>query len=127
MSKKKQSPKFSPKGFWLSPKGAVVPVQIHAEALMLIPRAFGLDRAPHGRDEVNAAMAKVIKAGWMRGRMVSPGNFSFQVERASGGTVGAIYDYLVDRVGAAHVTIQTIKPPETRQIMFYAAHKLSGN
>lgn len=107
----KRKPSFPPQGFWLSERGAVVPVQIHAEALVLMPGAFGLERAPHGRDEINAAMEEVIRSGWIRGRILSPGNMSFQAWRADRDSVGAMYDFLIESPGGVStVTVETVEP-----------------
>jgi len=100
-----------PQGFWLSPKGAVVPVQVHAEALMFMPEAFGLDRAPHGRDEVNEAMREVIIRGWIRARMLSPGRLSFQAWSADRETIRAISEFLFENhLGVDSVAIETLDP-----------------
>jgi len=120
MAKKRpEKPAFPPQGFWLSKKGAVIPVQIHAEALILMPDLFDLDKAPHGKDEINAAMESVIRSGWIRGRMLSPGNLSFQVWKADRDSVGAIYDFLLDNpAGIAHITVETVDPPSWWQFTF---------
>lgn len=112
MAKKQpEKPAFPPQGFWLSEKGAVIPVQIHAEALMFMPEAFGLEKAPYGREEINAAMAKVIQSGWIRGRMLAQGNMSFQVWKADRDSVGAVYDFLLNNPGGiSHVTVETVEP-----------------
>lgn len=94
-------------------------MQIHAEALILIPEDFGLDKAPHGKDEINAAMEEVIHAGWMRGRMLSPGNMSFQVWEANRDSVGAIYDFLLENPGGiSMVTVETVEPRGWWQFTF---------
>jgi hypothetical protein len=119
VAKKKEHPNFPPQGFWLSERGAVVPVQIHAEALILLPDIFGLDKAPHGKDEINAAMEAVIKKGWIRGRMLTPWNLSFQVWEADRDSVGAIYDFVLENPGGiSYVTIETIQPPGWWQFTF---------
>lgn len=103
--------KFPPAGFWLSPRGAVVPVNVHAEALMQMPKAFGLARAPHGKQEINAAMARVIERGWVRGRMLSQGRLWVQMERADARTVGVLCDFLLWHPGGvASVTVKTEQP-----------------
>jgi hypothetical protein len=119
VAKKTKPPAFPPQGFWLSEKGAVIPVQIHAEALILMPDLFGLDKAPHGKDEINAAMESVIRSGWIRGRMLSLGNMSFQVWEANRESVGAIYDFLLDNPGGiSTVTVETIEPRGWWQFSF---------
>jgi hypothetical protein len=119
MAKKQNKPTFAPQGFWLSRKGAVVPVQIHAEAIILMPEVFGLDKAPHGKDEINAAMETVIRGGWIRGRMLSAGNMSFQVWEANRDSVGTIYDFLIENPGGVSmVTIETVEPRGWWQFTF---------
>lgn len=119
MAKKQRKPTFAPQGFWLSEKGAVVPVQIHAEALILMPEVFGLDKSPHGKDEINASMEKVIRSGWIRGRMLTPGNLSFQVWKADRDSVGAIYDFLLENPGGVSmVTVETVEPYGLWQFTF---------
>lgn len=113
MAKKRgpKKPTFPPQGFWLSQKGEVVPVRIHAEALIMMPGLFGLDQAPHGKDEINAAMGKVIRDGWIRGRMLSPGDMSFQIWEADRDSVGSIYDFLLLNYGGISlVTVETVEP-----------------
>jgi len=96
-----------------------VPIQIHAEALILMPEIFGLDQAPHGKDEINEAMGKVIRDGWIRGRMLSAGNMSFQMWEASRESVGTVYDFLLENGGGvAVVTIETVEPHGWWQFTF---------
>lgn len=103
--------KFPPQGFWLSPRGAVVPVNVHAEALILVPKMFGLARAPRGKKEVNAAMAAVIARGWVRGRMRANGNLWLQMEEADARTIRSVYDFLLWHPGGvASVTVKTERP-----------------
>lgn len=112
MDKKPEKPKFAPSGFWLSQRGAVIPVQIHAEALILMPEVFGLSKSPHGKDEINKAMEEVIRSGWVRGRMLSPGNMSFQLWEAREDSVAAVHDFLTQRSGnISVVTVETVDPP----------------
>lgn len=119
MAKKPTKPTFAPQGFWLSEKGAVIPVQIHAEALILMPELFGLAKAPHGKDEINSAMEEVIRGGWIRGRMLSPGNMSFQSWKADRDSIGAIYDFLLENPGGiSTVTVETVDPPGWWQFTF---------
>ena len=115
MKKKKKPSKpllsYPPQGFWISPGGAVVPVQIHAEMLILMPEVFGLERAPHGRDEINAAIADVLERGWVRARVLSAGHISFQVWKADAETVALIYGVLVEHhAGISHVAVETVDP-----------------
>lgn len=76
-----------------------------------MPGLFGLDQAPHGKDEINAAMGKVIRDGWIRGRMLSPGDMSFQIWEADRDSVGSIYDFLLLNYGGISlVTVETVEP-----------------
>lgn len=119
MTKKPKKPQFAPSGFWLSERGAVIPVQIHAETLILMPEVFGLDKSPHGKDEINKAMESVIRTGWIRGRMLSPGNMSFQMWKADKDSVGAVYDFLLEHPGGiSTVTVETVDPPGWWQFTF---------
>jgi hypothetical protein len=110
-AKRERILRAAPTAFWLSQGGAVVPVQIHAEALMWMPDLFGLAKGPYGRDEVNDAMGTVIEAGWVRGRMLERSIASFQAWRPDGDTIAAIRDFLVDHsAGIESVWIETIEP-----------------
>jgi hypothetical protein len=119
VAKKKTKPNFPPAGFWLSPKGAIVPVQIHAETLIMLPGMFGLESPPYGKDEINDAMASVLRSGWIRGRMLSPGNMSFQVWEADRDSIGSIYDFLIENPGGISiVTVETVEPYGLWQFTF---------
>lgn len=107
---KPAAPSALPAGFWLSRQGCVVPVNIHAEALILMPDLFGLDRAPHGKDEVNNAMAKVIQNGWMRGRMAVGGLLQLQIWDTHPDSMRAIYDLVALNRSVKNVGIDTLAP-----------------
>jgi len=84
-----------------------------------MPEVFGLEESPHGKDEINAAMKKVIKSGWIRGRMLALGNMSFQVWSADRDSVGAIYDFLLEYPGGiSTVTVETVDPHGWWQFTF---------
>lgn len=114
MPKKRKAAKRSeplPAGFWLSPGGAVVPINVHAEALIQMPGMFRLDRAPHGKDEINRTMEAVMRAGWIRGRMLGPGVLGFQLVAPTPKMISVMYDFVVMQVkGVQKVAVETVDP-----------------
>jgi hypothetical protein len=119
MAKKKPQKRVSrrpardilPSAFWLSPQGAVVPVNVHAEALVLMPDLFGLEKPPHGRDEVNEAMGAVIRNGWMRGRVVGKNILSIQLWLPQPEQVSAIHDLVTRHKSTlSEIAIETVDP-----------------
>lgn len=114
MKKAKRSPyglQELPTAFWLSPQGMVVPVNLHPELLMLVPKMFGLKRAPEGKSEIEAAMAFVIGRGWARARVFPQGVADFQIHRADWKSLGEIVDLLLfHRDFVRVVRIRTVEP-----------------
>lgn len=103
--------KALPDAFWLSVGGAVVPVEIHAETLRLMPEVFGLAKAPHGKDEIEGAMVEVLRAGWGRARRT--GNLlSIQVWKDGGAVLASLREVLSEHpLGIHAVVVETVDPP----------------
>lgn len=119
--------KYPPSGFWLSPQGAVLPVQIHAELLTQIPEVFGLEKAPHGKEEIEQAMADVVNRGWIRARVFEKGTLNFQAWKADRETIHAITEFLYgNHAGITDIIIETVEPrgyvPFTLQEFFDRAY-----
>lgn len=100
-----------PTAFWLSSKGVIIPVEIHAETLMFMPEIFGLNRAPSGRTQIEAAMRATIARGWIRARIFPGGTADFQIHSADARTIGEISDLLYFYpTGIESVVLRTVEP-----------------
>lgn len=100
-----------PTAFWLSSKGMIIPVEIHAETLMFMPEIFGLDYTPRGRAEIERAMRETIERGWIRARIFPGGMADFQIHAADARSIGEISDLLYFYpTGIEAVVIRTVEP-----------------
>jgi hypothetical protein len=114
--------KRAPEGFWLSPDrtssggGWFIPVKIHAQALMEAPEWFGLERAPHGKVEIEAAMAAVIERGWIRGRRRDGGDVVFQIHEPSAFSISAIRDFLIELPEDVKTVTLMIESPARKEL-----------
>lgn len=99
-----------PTAFWLSPRGAMVPVQVHAEALVHIPEAFGLSEAPHGKAAIEKAMGRVIAAGWIRARQPKRGHLWIHVQEMDVRNIWRVAELLMVHKVIESVEVWTVRP-----------------
>jgi hypothetical protein len=100
-----------PTAFWLSSRGVIVPVDVHAETLIAVPEFFGLAWAPRGKAQIEAAMRETLSRGWIRARIFPGGIADFQIYEADTTTIREISDLLYFYPkGIDGVVVRTVEP-----------------